>query len=555
MKSKTWIEMRGTVVYTVLFCLFFLFALPSGQLAVEKNVLWTWQYVGKLGILSLILGIVFGVGTNFLRLAWNKLEQPFFETDSKKETTEKKNAFMGLGIRFLLILLAYLPAYLAYFPGICSYDITIQEEQMLTHQYIEHHPLAHTLLVEGFLRLGEGMGDANWGMGLYTFLQMAFLASAFAYGIHVIAGKIRRPGILLLLQLYAMFFPYHWYMALSTTKDSLFSGFVLYFVVLFYQLLGETQGKVITGKTIGFVIASAGMIVFRNNARYAYLVILLFLAVIVIVSKKRREYLPLLAGSVAGLLLGMALLTTLSKATGAVEGDKREMLSIPIQQLARVMVYHEAEIGDADKALIQDLISDEAYSEYRPDIADPVKKHTNTSVVRYRAKEFVQTYLHLLVSYPGDYINAVLAVDAGYLYPLDETHAWINVNGRDRGLGFIQTRFLENELQKIGVYKASILPAWKETLEEFADGNLYLQIPVLRFMFLPGVYLWFWIFLFGNRWIHKDGKGLLPILFVLAYLGTLLLGPTVQLRYLYPFMITYPFALLFYKEKKEVGRE
>lgn len=553
MKNKSWIQMRSTVVYAFIFCIFFMIAFPSRQLAVEKNIQWTWQYAGNLGLVSLVLGILFGIGSNLLRQGWKRLDKNFLQSDDEKEFTQKKDVFLGGGISFILILLAYLPAYLAYFPGICSYDITIQEEQMLSHQYIEHHPLAHTLLVEGFLRLGEAVGDANWGMGLYTFLQMAFLASAFAYGIHVISRKISRPGVILLLQFYAMFFPYHWYMALSTTKDSLFCSFVLYFVILFYQILADEKTNILSRKMIGFVIASAGMILYRNNARYAYLVILMLLAGIVIFSKKRREYLPLLAGCVAGLLLGMALLTTLSKATNAVGGDKREMLSIPIQQLARVMVYHEAELNAEDKALIQDLISDEAYLEYRPDIADPVKKHTNTSVVRYRVKEFARTYLHLLVSYPGDYINAVLAVDAGYLYPLDETHAWINVNGRDRGLGFIQTRFLEDDLQKIGVYKASLFPIWKEKLEDLADDNFYLKIPLLRFLFLPGVYLWLWIFLFGNRWIHKDGKGMLPILFVLAYLGTLLLGPTVQLRYLYPFMITYPFALLFFKEKKEIA--
>jgi len=539
-------EMKRTLIYAVLSFVFFLFAFPSAQLAREKNILWTSGYVGRLLLLSLGMGVILGLFLSFLEkgcLLWKQKA-----ATAQKEAVEER--FIGFWFSFLFILLAYLPAYLAYFPGICSYDITIQEEQMLSHQYIEHHPLAHTLLVEGFVRLGELFQNANIGMGLYTFLQMAFLASAFAYGIHAVSQKVKKNGVLLMLQFYAMFFPYHWYMALSTTKDSLFSGFVLYFMVLFYQLLGEENPKVLSKKMLGFVGSSAGMILFRNNAKYAYLVVIVLLLAVVILGKKQREkYFPILIGSVAGLLLGSALLLTLSKATNAVSGDKREMLSIPIQQLARVMVYHEAELEEKDLALIRDFIGEEAYLQYRPDIADPVKKHTNTSVVRYRIKEFAGTYLHLLAKYPGDYINAVLAVDAGYLYPLDETHAWINVNGRDRGLGFVQTRFLEGELRKIGVYKQSLFPAWKEALEQFADGNLYLNIPVLCFLFMPGGYLWFWILLFGNRWSKKDGKGLLPVLFVLAYLGTLLLGPTVQLRYLYPFMISLPFALLLVEDQ------
>ena len=48
----------------------------------------------------------------------------------------------------------------------------------------------------------------------------------------------------------------------------------------------------------------------------------------------------------------------------------------------------------ADKALINDFILDEAYRDYDPGIADPVKRHTNTYVARYRSGEFIRVYLH-----------------------------------------------------------------------------------------------------------------------------------------------------------------
>ena len=48
----------------------------------------------------------------------------------------------------------------------------------------------------------------------------------------------------------------------------------------------------------------------------------------------------------------------------------------------------------ADKALINDFILDEAYLDYDPGIADPVKRHTNTYVARYRSGEFIRYYLH-----------------------------------------------------------------------------------------------------------------------------------------------------------------
>lgn len=103
------------------------------------------------------------------------------------------------------------------------------------------------------------------------------------------------------------------------------------------------------------------------------------------------------------------------------------MLSMPIQQMARCMIYHggvgvlpedDGTMSEQDRALVNDFILDEAYRDYDPGIADPVKRHTNTYVVRYRSGDFLRTYFHLLKFYPGDMINAALAVDAGFYLPL-----------------------------------------------------------------------------------------------------------------------------------------
>ncbi len=532
---------RGYGILWIISFLFFTVVLASAKLQAEKNIHWTGVFVCKLLTLSLGLACCNALLTAlYVKYVSPKLK-PYCEKMLGKEWQgERKVSWL---YRFIWIVLAYLPAYLAYYPGICSYDITIQEEQILSHQYIEHHPLAHTLLVEGFLRFGKVLGSANLGMGLYTLFQMLLLAFALAYGISVVGKFCKRKGTLLVLQLYAMFFPYHWYMALSTTKDTLFAAFCLLYLVLFFELLEEKSHSV--KKYISLVVSTVGMILYRNNAKFAVLPVVFLLFMTLVFAKNRKPFAKLFALHTLGFIMGALVLVLLSKSVHATAGDKREMLSIPIQQLSRVMVYHEEEIGEKDKALINDFLLDEAYRMYRPEIADPVKKHTYTYVFRYRFKEFMGTYLGLMGKYPGDYINAVLAVDAGYLYPFDESHAWINVNGKDVGLGFIQTRFLDDELYKLSVYKDSKMPGLRHLLEVFADRNMYLQLPILKYLFMPGCYLWAWVFVFGYLWWKRRFVRMLPVIFVLAYLGTLLLGPTVQLRYLYPFMIALPFGMGF----------
>lgn len=547
---------RAYVIFSLIMWIFFLTALPGRQLAQEGNIIWTGAYMGKLLLVSVGLGIVCGIALTWLFVGIHRLWERFGSDGGERRIRHRGRCFV---LSWLLIVISWLPAWLAYYPGICSYDITIQAEQMLSHEYIEHHPLAHTLLVEGFLNLGRLMGDANTGMGLYTLLQLLVLAAALAYGISLLYDLGRRYLWLALLQLMGMFFPFHWYLAVSATKDILFTAFFLVMLFTLYRILARGTDS-LRPDIWDMVYVSSGtlMILFRNNGKYAFLVLLgCCLLTALFCKRNKRLYRRLFLTSLCSLMLGAALLAGLSKATGAVQGDKREMLSIPIQQLARTMIYHggvgvlpedDGAMEEADRALIDDFILERAYENYRPEIADPVKSFTYTYVFRYRTKEFLTTYLHLLGQFPGDYINAVLAVDAGYLYPYDISHATINVNGRDRGLGYVQTRWVEAELQQLGVYKDSKWEGLHEALENWADGNAYLRIPLLRYILMPGGYLWFWLLYSGYLLWKKRYRALLPLALVAGYFGTLLLGPTVQLRYLYPVMAALAYAMLMGKE-------
>lgn len=301
-----------------------------------------------------------------------------------------------------------------------------------------------------------------------------------------------------------------------------------------------------------FFCSTVGMMLFRANGRYTFLVFLAFLALAALPRRKGRgRFLGMLLWAVAGFLAGNILLTALFHLTDAGPGDKREMLSMPIQQLARCMVYHggagalpedDNTMDEADKALIRDFILDEGYKEYNPAISDPVKRHTNTYVVRYRLRDFVSAYLHLLAEYPGDFVNAALAVDAGYLYPGDVSHAYVNVAPETRGMGYVQTRWNEEVFANYGIYKDSKWEWLHEHMENWADKNGYLNIPALRYLFMPGIWIWLYLTLFGWLMLRRAFDRCLPMALILGYYITLLLGPTVQLRYIYPVMLAFPFV-------------
>lgn len=559
--------MKKSGPFIIVGILFVFFQKAGRDLARNGNIVWDTAYWIQILLISLAAGALLGCAIAFgIRRLCQWLDAgerkanilpPFLA----KRPILPKRAF---AIVFLLIVLCWIPCYLAYYPAICSYDIFIQTGQIESHAYNDHHPIIHTLLLETAMKVGKAVfGSINTGIGLYGLLQLLFLAGAFTYGSFLLNRMRVSPILQLLVLLYEMFYPFHWYMSISTTKDTIFSGFFLLQILSLYAMLRAKRDSLRPGgQDALFFISTLGMILFRNNGKYALLVFLCICILGLWCDKAHRKLQGrVFANAILAFVVGNICLSLLFSVTDAKQGDRREMLCMPIQQFARCMIYHggvgmlsedDNTMSEEDKALIRDFLLDEGYLDYRPDIADPVKSHTNTYVARFRTGDFIRTYLHLFTQYPGEYINATLAVNAGYLYLEDVSHAYINVNGIERGLGYVQTRWVDEPMRARGIYKDSKWESLHEVLESWADRNAYLQLPVLKYVFVPGTYLWLYLLLTAVILTQKKYRMLLPLSLVLGYYFTLFLGPTVQLRYLYPVMIILPFvAALALKPQKE----
>ncbi len=537
---------KGCIWFSFIGILFFLCSLTCRQLAETGNIIWNASWTLSLMGKSILLGMLVGTAL-FLGLAF--LKERFPVCKKAQSFFSPRKVFL---ISFGANALCWFPTWLAYYPGICSYDTPVQLEQIMYNAYNTHHPLAHTLFTEAFYRLGQWMGNVNLGIGLCTLLQMLLLGGGMAGAVALFAWFGARKWQVILLTIYCALFPVNWYMGVTTTKDVLFSLFVLGFFVLFYGILHHERCSGIRWH-IAYTVSIIGLILFRNNGKYALLVFWVFLAISFLICLIKRKvdsgWKWLLIDTTAGLLIGCVLMSGLTSLTNAREGDKREMLSMPIQQLARTMVYHggagvlaedDNTMNEQDKALVQEFLLNESYKNYRPEISDPVKTWTNTYVVRYRVADFAKTYLNLLTEYPGDFINAAFAINAGWLSPLDTSHATINQNVVKDGHGYIQTGWSE-QMESTGLFPDSKFPRLYEKLEHFAQENTYLAIPGLNFLIGPGAYLWCYLFLAAWLVTQKKYRELLPFAWVFGYYGTLFLGPAVQLRYLYPLMIVLPF--------------
>lgn len=537
----------------VLFCFF---QITGRKLAEMGNILWTTQYALKVLFCSLVLGTLLGEAVRrcFQRLPdRGEGSAPGSREDKIRKKLEQCKPWQVWLVSGILIVLSWLPCFLAYYPGICAYDTPVQLEQVTERAYNEHHPIAHTLLLALGMNVGKDVfGDVNAGMALLVLLQMTTLAFSMAWGVALLVRRGTGGRWMVLLQLLCMFYPFHKYMGVSVTKDVLFAVFFLVGLMSLYEVLcGQGQG--IGRYDVLFFLGAIGMQLFRNNGKFALGFLLAALCLLSLADKKeRKRWGKLAANCLAALIGGGLLLAGLSRATSAVQGDSREMLSVPIQQLARCMIYHggadvmaedDDTMEEADKALVSEFLLDESYRLYHPAISDPVKRHTNTYVVRYRTADFLKTYMNLFLKYPGDYVNAVLALDAGYFYLGDRSHGTVNQAEGLRGLGYVQTRW-DGATEGFGLREDSKWEGLHDRLEEWVDENAHLRIPVLRYLFVPAGLFWGYVLLLLYLLAQGKYRNCVPLALVFGYFATLFFGPVVQLRYLYPLMAAFPFACL-----------
>lgn len=444
-----------------------------------------------------------------------------------------------------VIFLAWLPVFLAYYPSVFAYDAEGQLYQVIAKDYSTHHPLVHTLFLGAFFKLGGLLGSYSAGMAVHSIVQMLLMAGAFALMLGYLYEKgIARWQRMLLLAFYALF-PTNSILAISTTKDVLFSALVMLYTIMLYHMLCDKKMQIGKRDAVVYVICSVFLLLFRNNAVYAFVISVPFVYV-----GYRKWHKPEAAGkntgggagkylmlSMAGLLLFVVCSVGLRMATHAHSGSPREMLSVPLQQMARVRVKGERPIEpELGQALENYIPSEWVFAAYDPHLADPVK---NRAVIHDDPAGLVKTWIKLGLKYPTVYIDAFLDNSMGYWYLEDISHAQVYGIGTQSGFGYLST---DTRTMPAGceIVPASYLPGVRSLMEKIVSDNAYQSIPVLRIIFAPAFYWWMLCMYMAVAVYRRKYAMLLPVFFLVAYYFTLLLSPTVLIRYMYPFVVSVP---------------
>lgn len=454
----------------------------------------------------------------------------------------------------LAILLCWVPVFLAYYPSVFAYDAEGQLYQVIAGDYSTHHPLVHTLFLGAFFRLGGNvLGSYSAGMAVHSVVQMLLMAIAFTYALSYLYQKRSSVYLRILLLIFYALFPVNSILALSTTKDVLFSALVLLYTIGLYRMVCDGKSEMGMGRKDMWIwlMISVLMLLMRNNAVYALLV-----SMPVVCAGLRKEnalYKKYLLISVLGLGLFAAANAGLKAATDAENGSPREMLSVPLQQMARTRVKEEETLSPQMRQELDAYLSSEwVFAAYNPHLADPVKLR---AVIHDNPVGFLRAWLQLGLEHPQTYIDAFLDNSIGYWFLEDRTHAEIYGIGTESGFGYLST---DNRTMPAGceIIEHSYLPGLRSMMEEVVSENAYQKIPVIRILFAPAFYWWLLCLYLAVTIYRRQYHLILPAMFLVVYYLTLLLSPTVLIRYMYPFVVTVPaICCCLYKDIAEINCE
>ena len=438
-------------------------------------------------------------------------------------------------VNVILILLAWLPYFLTYYPGLLTADSCAQIAQAIgIAELSNHHPIVHTGVISLFVNFGKTIsGNINIGVCLYIMFQMIAMAIMFSIILKYISKKNVPIVIRILILLYYMFYPVNALFSVTMWKDILFSGIIPIYIVLTIELLYNKKEflEKKTGVAL-YIIVSLLVMFLRNNG--LYIVILTLPFIIVLLRKYWKKAIIIVGTIIVSYIIIKSLIFNIFKVK---KGSVGEMLSIPLQQIARTKKHNREELDDDTiKQIDEFFVCDDIEEKYNPILSDPVKAELNNEYFSNNKSEFLKLWIKLLKKYMKDYVESFISNSYGYYYP--EAKHWVaNRTIEENNMGIIQKPIIDGKV----VSKVNSL------IEE-------RDIPIVSMLFSIGMEFWLIVISLGYEILKRNYKIIVPYLIIFILWLTIVASPVFcEYRYAYPLFTTLPLyiSLNFIKKENE----
>ena len=516
---------RGLIVYAILF---------SGMLVVGKKmsfggnpyfqpmVFKDFLWIAALFCPSLITGSIFkmAAGKCLKEIQTNEIPKRWWI------------------YAWLLLLVLWSPYLLAYYPGTLSPDSfdSLQQVKNLDTLY-NHVPIAYTLLIAFFVRIGWKIGDANFGIFVFSFVQMMIMAGVLSYSAYWVRKKVRYRAVALGILL---FYGVNLMVALHSItmwKDILFSGWIVLLCLFLFDMAEDGGGKLEEKKNL-FRLGLLFLLISFGRSNGIFVVLLCWIGLLLFYKKIRKKLL-FFGGSI---ILSTVLVQGPGyKLLGIPQAGFAESVGIPLQQICYTVVT-DGPLEEKEQEFLENIIPIQTIKEnYTPVSADKIKFHPefDASFLEQNKLGFIKLYLKLLPTHFRAYVQAYLLSTSGFWH--SEPVYW-----------FTEENISENDM---GIYNVDYFKQyfhfdWKQVVSQrisFLRNGAFVNI---------GLMVWFVFFYVVMCLSQKQmWKAFLAVPLISCWITLMMATPVnLQFRYVYCYHLMLPIVGIMFFVKRSTHK-
>ena len=441
-------------------------------------------------------------------------------------------------IAWAILMLLWIPAFLAHFPGSLSADAgRVLQQYTGEIAWTSDHPPTYTLLLGSLVTLGAHIGGDAFGLFLYTAVQTLFLSFAMAYSISALHQEgVPSPVRHCLLALYA-FLPMAMDNAVNIIKDIPYAAaFLLFCVLTTRALLHTEESRRSLRWWLGYGFLSLSILLLRHNGILVVFptALVLFVRYLKLSTHRQRWLQTLLFLPV---VLAMLFNSVLVPRFAYQPESTPDTLGITIQQTARILKNSPQDATATDLSVINRILqADILGASYSPKSSDPVRKlfryfddHTTADVVAY-----LGIWAKLCTIHPLTAFHAAWSLNGGFLDPFDTTNIAVG-------------KMLDATSPKYPHAFNFVLPEGITALQERLLNleAIYRSLPFVSWLQSVGWFIWlgFITWYLISRTSKKALRWTLLPLFMTLFACLLSAGFVSGSRYALPIVYTSPWLL------------
>lgn len=426
------------------------------------------------------------------------------------------------------------------YPGVMTPDSINQYAQIIgAYELSNHHSVVHTAIIGLFYNIGlSATGNIHSGIALYTLVQMLFMSLTAGYVVKTMQkANMITPVIITVILFYALM-PYNGIYAVTIWKDIPFAGCMTLFSAALTRFLLRGSSSAHAPRlhineyftiVLPYVFSGIMLCVLRTNGWYAFLASLPFILFLY-----KKSWKSMISIHAVILLIVLFIRYPVMEIYEIRQADFTESLSVPVQQIARVISCGES-LSDEQLTFVKNIMDVTKVKDvYQPDVSDNIKKlirETGSEYLETHKSEFFKNWLSIGLSHPKIYFDAFVAQTCGFWYPdiSYETGLADGIYPNEFGLSWQP------------ILRGNIIIKIKEILFKLPE-----LIPVYGILWSMGFMLWVLIITFGLCLRNGRTENILIGLPVLMLIFTLIAATPVatEFRYAYPLFYGMPLFLI-----------